>query len=90
MYQALCTGEHLKDVTLKFYRITKQGTEEHYYTIMLEDAIVVSIKPYMPVTLLAENEPYRHMEEVAYTYRKIKWTWEPNGIEAEDSWSVPK
>lgn len=90
MYQALCTGEHLKDVTLKFYRITKQGTEEHYYTIKLEDAIVVSIKPYMPVTLLAENEPYRHMEEVAFTYRKIKWTWESNGIEAEDSWSVPK
>ncbi|WP_298272616.1 Hcp family type VI secretion system effector [Geobacter sp.] len=90
MYQALCTGEHLKDVTLKFYRITKQGTEEHYYTIKLEDAIVVSIKPYMPITLLGENEPYRHMEEVAFTYRKIKWTWEPNGIESEDSWSVPK
>ncbi|WP_298438896.1 Hcp family type VI secretion system effector [Geobacter sp.] len=90
MFQALCTGEHLKDVTLKFYRITKQGTEEHYYTIKLEDAIVVSIKPNMPITLLEENAPYRHMEEVAFTYRKIKWTWEPNGIEAEDSWSVPK
>lgn len=90
MYQALCTGEHLKDVTIKWYRITKQGTEEHYFTTKLEDAIVVSIKPYMPNTLLGENEPYRHMEEVAFTYRKIKWTWEPNGIEAEDSWSVPK
>jgi type VI secretion system secreted protein Hcp len=48
------------------------------------------VKPSMPVTLLAQNEPYRHMEEVSFTYKKIKWTWEPNGIEAEDSWSVPK
>ncbi len=32
LYQALCTGEHMKDVTLKWYRITKQGTEEHYFT----------------------------------------------------------
>jgi type VI secretion system secreted protein Hcp len=30
------------------------------------------------------------MEEVAFTYKKIKWTWEPTGIEAEDSWAVPR
>lgn len=90
LYQALCTGEHLKEVTLKFYRITKQGTEEHYFTTKLEDAIVVDMKPYMPITLLGENEPYRHMEDVSFTYKKIKWTWEPNGIESEDSWAAPK
>jgi len=33
LYQALCTGEHLKDVTIKWYRITKQGTEEHYQAV---------------------------------------------------------
>jgi type VI secretion system secreted protein Hcp len=90
LYQALCTGEHLKEVTIKWYRITKQGTEEHYFTHALEDAIVVSVAPFMPTTLLSENDPYRHMEQVAFTYKKIKWTWEPNGIEAEDSWAVPK
>jgi type VI secretion system secreted protein Hcp len=30
------------------------------------------------------------MEEVMYTYKKIKWTWEIDGVEAEDSWIVPK
>jgi len=64
LYQALCTGEHLKTVTLKWYRITKQGTEEHYFTHVLEDAIIVSIKPSMPVTLLASNEPFRPLEEI--------------------------
>ena len=90
LYQALCTGEHMKNVTLKWYRITKQGSEEHYFTHVLEDAIVVSVSPFMPTTLLSENDPYRHMEKVSFTYKKIKWTWEPNGIEAEDSWAAPK
>ncbi|WP_460597940.1 Hcp family type VI secretion system effector [Geomonas sp. Red276] len=90
LYQALCTGEHMKRVTVKWYRITKMGTEEHYFTHELEDAIIVSICPFMPTTLLSENDPYRHMEQVSFTYKKIKWTWEPSGIEAEDSWDVPR
>jgi type VI secretion system secreted protein Hcp len=80
----------MKDVQIKWYRINKQGLEEHYFTTTLEDAIVVEMKPYMPITHIPGNEPYGHMEEVSFSYKKIKWTWEPNGIEAEDSWSVPK
>lgn len=30
------------------------------------------------------------MEDIALTYEKIVWTWEPDGIEAEDSWLTPK
>ncbi len=90
LYQALCTGEHMEDVTIKWYRITKQGTEEHYFTHKLEDAIVVSIKSYMPTTLAVENDSYRHMEQVSFTYKKIKWTWEPDGVEVEDSWDKPR
>jgi type VI secretion system secreted protein Hcp len=89
IFQALCTGEHLKDVTLKYYRITKQGTEEHYYTVKLEDAIVVSYNPTIPLTLSAENSDYKHMESISFTYKKIKVTWEATGIEAEDSWDAP-
>lgn len=80
----------MKDVTIKWYRITKQGTEEHYFTHKLEDAIVVWVKPYTPVTLVSFNEPFRHMEEVSFTYKKIKWTWEQSGIESEDSWTIPR
>ena len=66
------------------------GIEEHYFTIKLEDAIVVSIKPYVPNCLDPKFESYGHMEDVAYTYRKIIWTWEPDGIESEDDWRVRK
>lgn len=87
--QALCTGEHMKEVVIKWYRIDPKGSEEHYFTHTLQNAIVVEIKPYMPLAFLPENEPYRHMEEVSFTYEKIKWTWEVDGIEAEDSWKAP-
>jgi type VI secretion system secreted protein Hcp len=90
LYQALCTGEHLPRVTLRFYRIDNTGHEEHYFTIFLEHAVIVSITPSFPAAFLSQNEAYRHMETVAFTYEKIKWTWEADGIESEDSWVVPK
>jgi type VI secretion system secreted protein Hcp len=58
--------------------------------IVLEDAIVVSYQPSMPLTLQASNSAYGHMESVSFTYKKIKVTWEATGIEAEDSWDVPR
>ncbi len=90
LYQALCTGENLTNVEIKFYRIAPDGTEEHYFTTTLENAIIVNISPSMPTAFLAQNEAYRHMETVSFTYRKIKWTWEVDGIESEDDWTVPK
>lgn len=90
LYQALVTGENLNPVIIKFYRIDPAGQEEHYFTIEIQDAIIVTISPSIPTTFLAQNEQYRHMETVSFTYRKIKWTWVPDGIESEDSWAVPK
>jgi type VI secretion system secreted protein Hcp len=90
LYQALCTGEHLKEVTIKWYRISAQGQEEHYFTHKLEDAIIVSIKPWMPNCLDPKTQSFTHMEDLFFTYKKIKWTWEIDGIESEDSWAVPK
>lgn len=87
--QALCTGEQLSEVVVKKFRIDPTGAEEHYYTITLEDAIIVEMEPYMPLAFLTENEPYRHMEKVSFTYSKIKWKHEIDGIESEDSWKVP-
>ncbi len=90
IFQALCTGEHLRDVTLKYYHITKYGAEDHYYTVTLEDAIVVNYSPAIPNTLLASSEVYKHMEAVSFAYKKIRVTWEAEGIEAEDSWDTPR
>ncbi|MBT8489523.1 MAG: Hcp family type VI secretion system effector [Deltaproteobacteria bacterium] len=90
LYQALTSGEQLSEVLLDFYRISPTGTEEKYFTTKLENAIIVSIEAFYPETFLPANEPYKHMEKVSFTYEKIIWTWQPDGIEAEDSWKSPK
>ena len=89
LYQALATGERMKNVTIKYYRIDRTGVEEHYFSHIFETAIIVKMRAYYPLTFIDESEPYRHMEEVSFTYDKVKWTWEPDGIEAEDSWKKP-
>ncbi len=90
IYQALVTGERLNEVKLDFYRINPTGTEEHYFTIKLTNAIIVSVKPWVPNCLDPAKESFTHMEDVSFTYQDIVWTWEIDGIEAQDSWLVPR
>lgn len=90
LYQALCSGEQMKTVDLEFYRISPKGSEEKYYTIHLEKAVVVGARLWVPNCLHPDNRQMGHMEDVGLTYEKVVWTWEPDGIEAEDSWLTPK
>ena len=83
LYQACTGGEHLT-VELKLWRPSPIG-EEHYFTIRLEDAIIVSIRPYTPAPgrfESMEEVATLPMEEVSFTYRKIIWTYEPEALQA--------
>ena len=90
LFLALTSGEHLNSVEIQFYRIDENGAEEHFYTIKLEDAIIVSIKPKLPSCLEAETVDLKFQEEVSFTYRKAIWRWEPDGKESEDDWQAPR
>ena len=89
LYQALCQGERFKNVTFRWYR-TKAGAgkQEHYFTTVLEDAILVNMKEWFPITVDKEKDTYSHFEDLSFTYRRILWTWEIDGIEAQDDWQV--
>ena len=90
LLQALCSGEQLTEVELDFYRIKPSGEEEKYYTIKLTNAIIVGVRTWFPNCLQAETTSFGHMEDISFTYKAIRWTWVPDGIEAEDSWDAPK
>lgn len=90
LYQAMITGEELTEVLIKFYRIDPAGAEEHYYTIKLENALIVRITPNFPSALDPDFERYKHMEIVAFYYQKITWRHEIYGTETVDYWLVPK
>jgi type VI secretion system secreted protein Hcp len=88
LYNALVLGERL-NVVLQFNRIDSSGNVEHYFTIALTNAIIVSLRAWIPNCLDSSNSDLTHMEDVSYTYEQIDWTQEVDGITAADSWIVP-
>ncbi|MGB1110638.1 MAG: Hcp family type VI secretion system effector [Gammaproteobacteria bacterium] len=86
LYQALVSGERLPTCEIKYYRTSQEGQEEHYYTIELEDAVIVSIVSNIPDALAIEKQHLGHMEKVSFTYRAITWTHEIAGTEGTDDW----
>lgn len=88
--QALCTGERFDDVTIKQYRIDDTGYEQHYYTVVLENAIVCGVKYTDAMADSAdEQQNVRHLEHISFSYEKITWTHETASKAAQDSWKAP-
>lgn len=89
LYQALCKGEHMKFVEIKWYRISKTGAEEHYFTIRLENAVLTALRPWVPNCLDKSMASFGHMEDISFTYEKIIWRHEVDKKEGQDSWLIP-
>lgn len=85
LFQCCCNGEQC-EVEILHYRIKADGTEENYFKVKLEDAIIVNMREYTPLTFVPENKPYQDMEEVSFTYSKITWTYTDGNIEFTDDW----
>lgn len=90
LYQACASGEQMKTWILDFYQINEKGQETLYFQVQLEQAIVVKIRCYKPLTFLEENKPYHDMEEISFTYSKITWSHKTANKEAIDDWKAPK
>ncbi|MFC1505089.1 type VI secretion system tube protein TssD [Thermodesulfobacteriota bacterium] len=79
LFMALVRGETLNPVEVKFYRKNSTGAEILYYTIELEDAMIVEIESSSP-----------NFEKVSFLYRTITWTIEDGGITGQDDWREPQ
>jgi type VI secretion system secreted protein Hcp len=89
LYTVLCTNENLTEVVFKFWKPSAAGKEVQYYTIKLTNANIAARKTFFPNMLVAENTRLPHLEEVAFTYQKIEWTFEDGGISFQDDWEAP-
>ncbi|MFU2329597.1 Hcp family type VI secretion system effector [Pseudomonas sp. NFX98] len=89
LLNALCSGELITEVEIKWFRTSTKGTQEHYYTIKLEDAVIVDIKDYMHNCQDPSNAHFTHLEDVHFSYRKITWTHEVSGTSGSDDWRSP-
>ena len=89
LYTALTTGEVLSKVEIKWYRTSMAGRQEHYFTHLLTDAIIVDIKAYMPNCQDPGQAHFTHLEDISMAYRRIEWTHEVAGTSGEDDWRTP-
>lgn len=81
---ALSTGERLTEWELHLYRTSAQGTQEHFYTIRLTDAIIVDIDFGLPDCQTSGGLPPQ--EVVSFSYRKIEWEHVCCGTAGFDDW----
>ncbi len=75
LFMYCCQGQLLKKVTVILYKI-KESQEVPYFKYELENAMVVSVKNFMPTTKTKENENVGHLEEVKIMAEKYTWTFE--------------
>ena len=89
LVQAIASGEILQ-IEVKYYRTSTAGLQEHYYSVKFTDCLLVQFDAYTPEALDPKNGPYRDMEKVFFTYRKIEVTHEKAGTSGADDWRAPK
>jgi type VI secretion system secreted protein Hcp len=90
LFQALCSGERLTEVEVKWYRTTMDGTQEHYFTHTLTDALLINIEGDMTLATDVSLDYRDHEETLCMTYRKIVWKHVVAGTEGSDDWRAPK
>ena len=89
LYQALCSGERLPKVEIKWYRTSGTGHQEQYFSMLLEDAVIVDIQAYMPNCQDPANANFTHLEEISFSYRMITWDHLVAGTSGSDDWRAP-
>jgi type VI secretion system secreted protein Hcp len=84
LFKALCRNEVVTSAMFRFFRLTPRGTEEHFYTVLLEKGRVVGIKQISESVIMAGESAPPMMEEVRFTFESIEWTYESTGTTHRD------
>ena len=89
LFNALVTGEKLPICHICFYRTSIQGKQEHYYTILLTDALLIDIQTNMAHCQDSETKDRVIEEVLQFSYRKIEVKHEICSTSGEDDWRNP-
>ncbi len=87
LYKAVTSGQTLKSVEIKWYRIDDAGNEVEYFNTKLDNVKVVGVSPVMYNIKDPAREKYNHLEKVEMRYEKITWAYKDGNIIHSDSWN---
>ncbi len=86
LFDAACHGKTLKLVTIKWYQIDENGSEQTYFTHILENVKVVSYNQKLRHVKDSTNNKHVHEDEIAFRFAKITMKHHDGNIEASDQW----
>jgi type VI secretion system secreted protein Hcp len=86
LMNAWVNNEKLTQFELRFYRPLQSGGEENYYTIILTNAYIVSIRQEILNNKYPDNLNYPVFEHVTVVYDSIEWAYESPAINSYANW----
>lgn len=89
IFNALVTGENITVAELKWYRTSTEGKQEHFFTYILEDAVVTDLSVDMPHAQANESSGFTQVVNVVLSYRKITLEHTVAGTSGSDDWRKP-
>ncbi|MGO4154881.1 Hcp family type VI secretion system effector [Cupriavidus sp. YAF13] len=87
LYKAVTSGQTLKSVEIKWYKIDDAGKEKEYFNTKLENVKVVGVTPKMLDIKNPAFEKHNHLEDIELRYEKITWSYKDGNIIHTDSWN---
>jgi type VI secretion system secreted protein Hcp len=83
---ALCSGEVLSTCRVEWYRTSDHGTQEHFYTMELKDAVIIGAEVLMPHCQDLDKAHLTQLERVHFSCRAISWRHEISKTMGFDEW----
>lgn len=88
--QALAENQNC-EAAIRFFRLNPiSGQTEHYYTITLQQARIVSMMPSLPSTIDPASANLPMTEAVSIAFGIINTAHQIDGTEFEDNWQVAR
>ncbi len=87
LYKAVTSGQTLKSVEIKWYKIDDAGKEKEYFNTKLDNVKVVAVRPKMLDIKNPAFEKHNHLEEVELRYEQITWSFKDGNIIHKDTWN---
>ena len=88
LLKALCQNEPVTSGEFMHFRPSPggSGAEEKFYTVLIENGYVGSVKQLSEDAIMAGEKAPPMMEEVSFVFQDITWTYEIGGATHKDSW----
>jgi type VI secretion system secreted protein Hcp len=79
-------NNQLAEGEFRFYRSDPlDGTTQHYYTVAFKQGRVVGVKDYVLDTLAEATAAQPPLEEIAFIFTRIAWTYVDGNLTVEDA-----